>query len=261
MIFSDKPLLHYCQVFGRLFLFVIGVAHTQVFNDFNSLNFSKMLYWTQIFIDNNPGLQFLKPDWNVNDFHYYVLQDGLYLQNYPLVYARIPTLCSSQSKTNALYNQLSKTTFNLSDYEKHFEFKYSSNDMIFSEVLNKYFEHYAKQHTCIELISAMVPCICLYPTIIATLYQNINQFHPLVRKWMQLNKSPGNACKIAQNVLIDYGISNAPPLASFNKSIQFEYSLFAVKSQNRLNSASTAENIFLSYQFWLFFIFNFFCLF
>ncbi|XP_047140403.1 uncharacterized protein LOC101235754 isoform X3 [Hydra vulgaris] len=185
------------QMFFHLFLFAIGAVHTQTFNGSVPIE-SAILSWTQIFINDNPGLQFLNSNWNFNDFRYYVLQDGLYMKNYSHVYTRIPTLCSGQPNTNAFYNRLNKTLFNISEYENFFEIKYSSNDMIFSDVLNKYFEHYAQQQTCKDLVSAMLPCLCLYPTIINALIPNMDQFDPLVKKWIEFNKSSGTTCKIGQ---------------------------------------------------------------
>ncbi|XP_047140402.1 uncharacterized protein LOC101235754 isoform X1 [Hydra vulgaris] len=235
------------QMFFHLFLFAIGAVHTQTFNGSVPIE-SAILSWTQIFINDNPGLQFLNSNWNFNDFRYYVLQDGLYMKNYSHVYTRIPTLCSGQPNTNAFYNRLNKTLFNISEYENFFEIKYSSNDMIFSDVLNKYFEHYAQQQTCKDLVSAMLPCLCLYPTIINALIPNMDQFDPLVKKWIEFNKSSGTTCKIGQNILVDYGIGDAPPLISFNKSVEFEYAVFELKSPYILSCAGTAKNNFLTYQ-------------
>ncbi|XP_065639983.1 uncharacterized protein LOC101235754 isoform X2 [Hydra vulgaris] len=236
------------QMFFHLFLFAIGAVHTQTFNGSVPIE-SAILSWTQIFINDNPGLQFLNSNWNFNDFRYYVLQDGLYMKNYSHVYTRIPTLCSGQPNTNAFYNRLNKTLFNISEYENFFEIKYSSNDMIFSDVLNKYFEHYAQQQTCKDLVSAMLPCLCLYPTIINALIPNMDQFDPLVKKWIEFNKSSGTTCKIGQKgkkkfINEDFCLDTTQIRRTLKEKMKVEQSSgkYAVISYNRLIIRDWASN-------------------
>jgi thiaminase len=169
--------------------------------DPDSLDFPETPFWSKVFLDNNPALQFASPDWNEDDFHYYVLQDGLYLEYYPRVYNRLLAFCPNQPYAVKLVNKSREKTFTLPDYEVALGVNYTSAaDHISSQVLKDYIAHYENQNTCQDLISAMLPCLCLYPPIVSTLAKSHEEYKyaQLAKKWISYNTSKGTSCKLAQ---------------------------------------------------------------
>jgi thiaminase len=169
--------------------------------DPDSLDFPQTPFWSKSFLDHNPALQFASPDWNEDDFHYYVLQDGLYLEYYPKVYNRLPELCPNQPNATKLVNKLKSTQFTYASFESELGVKYTPDDYTKSQVLKDYIAHYESQHTCKELISAMLPCLCLYPPIVSTLANSPEEYKyvQLAKKWITFSKSSGTSCRIAQS--------------------------------------------------------------
>ena len=173
--------------------------------DCNSLDFLQTTYWTNWAVANIANLQFTNPDWSAANFHEYLVQDGFYMRDYPDVYNRMHALCGAQS--DALFNRLNKP-FSLDDYAAFFNIAdytlHSPSDLLLS-----YLEHYASQTTCASMVSAMLPCLCIYPTIEAKIRTDIgdkiNTIDPLAKAWMDYNKSSGTSCKLAQCMLREFG--------------------------------------------------------
>jgi hypothetical protein len=127
------------------------------------------------------------------------------MRDYPDVYHRMHALCGAQS--DALFNRLNKP-FSLDDYAAFFNIAdytlHSPSDLLLS-----YLEHYASQTTCASMVSAMLPCLCIYPTIEAKIRTDIgdtiNTIDPLAKAWMDYNKSSGTSCKLAQCMRREFG--------------------------------------------------------
>ncbi len=173
--------------------------------DCNSLDFMQNMHWTNWAVANIANLQFTNPNWNSLNFHEYLVQDGFYMREYHTVYHHMHKLCGKRG--DALFERLNKT-FSLDDYAAFFNITdYDTHAP--SALLKNYLKHYAAQESCSGIVSAMLPCLCIYPTIEAKIRTDIgdkiNTIDPLAKAWMDYNKSSGTSCKLAQCMRCGFG--------------------------------------------------------
>jgi len=184
-----------------------------------------------------PNLAFTNPsEWSAQGFRTYIIQDGKYMQYYErVVNFNVHYMCQSVLHPDVfseVETKLSEFPFNLADYENRYGVVLSSEPD--STVLTDYMNHYKAQKTCTDLLSAMLPCLCIYPPIAKVLQYNVNSSkahgkpvvdNTMVTTWLIDNASSGSTCSTLQMALASKS-PTALRVASYQTSFEFELNFF-----------------------------------
>ncbi len=177
-------------------------------------------------LDVVPKFNFSSSSWteeHLHDWNYFVMQDLFYLDQYDSLIEHMSEVCRDLP-TQALQRLETslRFDFNLSEAAS----RYSVSHLLKSRpsrVLKEYLDHYFAQHQCLDLLSAMLPCLCLYPTLFSAIQHNtLQNQHTLpqgVRAMINDSASGGHLCAIVRSVLEDRCMA-----AAFEASLHFEVS-------------------------------------
>eukprot|EP00042_Codosiga_hollandica_P001136 m.925220 g.925220 ORF g.925220 m.925220 type:complete len:229 (-) comp128808_c0_seq1:88-774(-) len=199
--------------------------------DCQAEDFLDTLAWADKAVGTIHTLQFADPNWDRSAFIEYLIQDGFYLQNYSAVVSHLHSVCGEQAKP--LYDGLHEfaSTFSLDDYAQSYGLNYTGQKP--SNLLHEYFVHYEQQQTCADVISSMIPCLCVYPAIDKKISQNIgpqiDTIDPAARTWLIDNDSR-HSCELAQCVLTSLSPSHTASEvneAVYEESMLFEMAVFS----------------------------------
>eukprot|EP01126_Amoeba_proteus_P048910 TRINITY_DN5679_c0_g2_i1.p1 TRINITY_DN5679_c0_g2~~TRINITY_DN5679_c0_g2_i1.p1 ORF type:complete len:182 (+),score=29.56 TRINITY_DN5679_c0_g2_i1:63-548(+) len=135
-----------------------------------------------------------------------------------------------------------RSNFSPDGYRQRFDIPFPFSHYPDPSVLTAYLEHYQNQRTCKDMLSSMLPCLCIYPPIAAQLFSTLYFTHnpdgsllkpkasdlPLtVYRWLSDNAlESGRACNLLQSALETAfgGISPDP----YNKSMFLELEFWSV---------------------------------
>lgn len=184
-----------------------------------------------------PNLAFTNPsEWNKQGFTTYIIQDGKYMQYYEqVVIDPVLTMCKPVLQPDVyskVETKLSEFPFNLTYYQNRYGVVLSSEPD--STVLTDYMNHYKAQKTCTDLLSAMLPCLCIYPPIAKVLQYNVDSSkahgepvvdNTMMTTWLIDNASSGSTCSTLQMALASVS-STALRVASYQGSFEFELNFF-----------------------------------
>ena len=126
-----------------------------------------------------PSLNFASPAWQQSfpNWRRYLIQDGLYMIMYPsVVVERMMNMCSNdptidQSILQQLNNSLSPP-LDIDQYAKNYNIPGFENDPMSSELV-EYRNLYMSTDNCYAHLSAMMPCLCIYPAIADALFVTV----------------------------------------------------------------------------------------
>ncbi len=162
-----------------------------------------------------PLFLFDHPEWSINHWNYYVLQDVKYLLVYNDIVAHMAGLCTPDdhhqqqqlvdaATLDALTAVLSlPPTFDAPSSEARYEIP-AVADTPPSRELQDYLSHYFAQTSCEAMLSAMLPCLCVYPPLYTAVQQRaITSNAPLgVRNLIDDNIAIGMAaCDLVTSVV------------------------------------------------------------
>ena len=173
-----------------------------------------------------PVLKFNSSVWNENDFYWYLAQDGLYMRDYGwMVTYKAQNLCAevSTEAVKIIENNLN-FTLNMTEYEQRYQLSGLTAVLESPEFL-EYKRHYESKTECFEMISAMLPCLCLYPALATEMQDEYDPAYLTERQlsWLEDNSSSGTTCRALTQVLGDklhhgsYLYSMALELKFFNQ--------------------------------------------
>mmetsp|Transcript_27565 Transcript_27565/g.72467 ORF Transcript_27565/g.72467 Transcript_27565/m.72467 type:complete len:250 (-) Transcript_27565:43-792(-) len=183
-----------------------------------------------------PNLAFTNPPgWNENGFTTYIIQDGKYMAYYTNVVSKPAlALCEGVLSPDAYAAVQDKLNFPFDQawYENRYGVTLDSQPD--SQILTEYMAHYKAQSNCASMLSAMLPCLCIYPPIAKVLQSNVDAAikagKPVVTdskavNWLIDNASSGSTCSTIQAALNTLGAGSVDA-ANYATSFRYELDFF-----------------------------------
>lgn len=219
-----------------LTIFSPFVSATYACDKVSPIDTSCALHIAQTSITN---LNFADPKWNKDDWDAYIIQDGKYLLHYKeMVTDQIEKLCKDQegsSQFKDIVAKLNQYPFNLDDYEKNYEVDVKgAKDTV---LLQDYMKHYQAQTDCYDLLSASLPCLCIYPAVAKVVkFNNDGKGFPgSTALWVKDNASSGATCGMVQEA-----VGNNLKYSVYDQSMKFELEFFKLTKNSELALNSPA---------------------